>query len=152
MQQSSGRGSQHILFRVGLETYAVEVSETQEVLRYREPKKIPHAPEHVLGVINLRGQIIPIIGIREKFSLPKIDVTEETRIIATVTDGKIVGLVCDSVEGVQYIAEKNIELDPDFTARTDGSGIRGVARIDDADSVVFLLAVPHMMAGVVRDA
>jgi len=152
MQEVSSRGTQFILFRIGAETYAVEVSETQEVLRYREPKKIPHAPEHVLGVINLRGQIIPIIGVREKFSLPKVDVTEETRIIATVTDEKIVGLVCDSVEGVRYIPDKNIELDPEFTSRAHGSGIRGVARLDEAESVVFLLAVSHMIAGVARDA
>ena len=66
--QAIGASNQFVLFKIGPETYAVEIGETQEVLRYREPKRVPHAPRHVLGVINLRGQIIPIVGLREKFA------------------------------------------------------------------------------------
>lgn len=144
MIATSGQGSQFVLFKIGVETYGLEIAETQEVLRFRAPKKIPHAPEHVLGVINLRGQIIPIIGLRAKFSLEHIEPTVETRIIVTNHGGKIVGLVCDSVERVVFVPAKNIEDDPEFAAHGATSSIRGVARIDDEESVIFLLALANI--------
>lgn len=146
MQTDSTQGSQFVLFKIGVETYAVNISETQEVLRYKAPKKIPHAPEHVLGVINLRGQIIPIVGLREKFSLEKAEPGVETRIIITHHANKVVGLVCDSVERVVFIPAKNIEEDPEFGARGSESAIRGVAHIDDEESVIFLLALSNITA------
>lgn len=140
------RGVQFVLFKIGVETYAVEISETQEVLRYQEPRKIPHAPPHVLGVINLRGQIIPVVGLREKFSLESADATAETRIIVTLSGGKLTGIVCDSVERVVYLPAKNIEENPDFANGTTRTSIRGVAHLDGDDGVIFLLALATVTA------
>lgn len=142
----AARGVQFILFKIGVETYAVEIGETQEVLRYQEPRKIPHAPPHVLGVINLRGQIIPIVGLREKFSLEPIELTAESRIIVTTAGGKLTGVVCDSVERVVYIPTKNIEENPDFANDGTRSSIRGVAHIEGEDGVIFLLALSMITA------
>jgi len=137
--QANGPQNQFVLFKIGPETYAVDIAETQEVLRYRAPKKIPHAPRHVLGVINLRGQIIPVVGLREKFALESQEAAAETRIIVCHNEGKLTGIVCDSVERVVFIPAKNIEENPDFAQQTSQSAIRGVAHIDDDDSVIFLL-------------
>lgn len=142
----AGRGIQLVLFKIGVETYAVEISETQEVLRYQEPRKIPHAPAHVLGVINLRGQIIPVVGLREKFSLEDAEPTVETRIVVTSTGGKLTGLVCDSVERVVFIPTKNIEENPDFANGGTRTSIRGVAHMDGDDGVIFLLALNAITA------
>lgn len=138
MQQNAAQ-NQFVLFKIGPETYAVDIGETQEVLRYREPKKIPHAPRHVLGVINLRGQIIPIVGLREKFAVESQAPTTETRIIVCHNESKLTGIVCDSVERVVFIPTKNIEENPDFAHEKTQSAIRGVAHLDDDDSVIFLL-------------
>ena len=78
---STTHDQQFILFRVEGETYAVGVNETHEVIRYQQPKRIPHAPAHVLGVINLRGAIIPVVGLRERFSLESKPADDETRVI-----------------------------------------------------------------------
>lgn len=137
--QASGPQNQFVLFKIGPETYAVDIAETQEVLRYREPKRIPHSPRHVLGVVNLRGQIIPIIGLRERFSIESLAAGAETRIIVTHNEGKLTGIVCDSVERVVFIPAKNIEENPDFAQNQAQSAIRGVAHLDDDDSVIFLL-------------
>ena len=139
MMQAIGASNQFVLFKIGPETYAVEIGETQEVLRYREPKRIPHAPRHVLGVINLRGQIIPIVGLREKFALESLLPGPETRIIVCQNATKLIGIVCDSVERVVVIPAKNIEENPDFAHEKTQSTIRGVAHLDDDDSVIFLL-------------
>jgi purine-binding chemotaxis protein CheW len=140
------RGIQFVLFKIGVDTYAVEIAEAQEVLRFQEPRKIPHAPTHVLGVINLRGQIIPVVGLREKFFLPAVEITSETRIIVTLYASKLAGIVCDSVERVVYIPIKNIEENPDFASGVTRSSIRGVAHIDGEDGVIFLLALSTITA------
>jgi purine-binding chemotaxis protein CheW len=137
--QAIAAENQFVLFKIGPETYAIDIAETQEVLRYREPKRIPHAPRHVLGVVNLRGQIIPIVGLRERFSVESAAAGAETRIIVTHNEGKLTGIVCDSVERVVFIPAKNIEENPEFAQNQTQSAIRGVAHLDDDDSVIFLL-------------
>ena len=137
---------QFVLFKIGVETYAIEIGEAQEVLRYQVPRKIPHSPRHVLGVINLRGQIIPVVGLREKFSLDSAEPGEETRIIVTAAAGKLTGIVCDAVERVVPIPEKNIEENPDFASGATGTSIRRVAHLDNEDGVIFLLALSTITA------
>ncbi|HRP70000.1 MAG TPA: chemotaxis protein CheW [Turneriella sp.] len=148
MAQSDARGIQYVLFKVGVETYAVEIAETQEVLRYQEPRRIPHAPSHVLGVINLRGQIIPIVGLRERFSIEPIPPTAETRIIVVASEGKLTGVVCDSVERVLYIPIENIEANPDFANSGTRSSIHGVAHQEGEEGVIFLLAISTVTADI----
>jgi purine-binding chemotaxis protein CheW len=145
--QDSSQGEQFVLFKIAEETYAVPISHTQEVLRFKEPKRIPHAPPHVLGVINLRGQIIPVIGLRQKFSLPDAAHTDETRIIVTAYEGRLAGIVCDSVERVVFLQQKNIEENPDFTGKRAATAIRGVAHLDETESVIFLLSLSELSQG-----
>ncbi len=142
--QDSSQGEQFVLFKIAEETYAVPISHTQEVLRFKEPKRIPHAPAHVLGVINLRGHIIPVIGLRQKFSLPDLAPTEETRIIVTAHEGRLTGIVCDSVERVVFLLQKNIEENPDFGGKRAATAIRGVAHLDETESVIFLLSLQEL--------
>jgi purine-binding chemotaxis protein CheW len=151
MLEHSNQAEQYVLFHVGVETYALEIRSTQEVLRFREPKRIPHAPDHVLGVINLRGQIIPIVGLRERFSQLKQEPTEETRIIVAEHNGQLTGLVADSVERVVYIPAKNIESNPEVSGNSTTTAIRGVARLDDEDSVIFLIELSHVTTEQLRD-
>lgn len=139
--QAAHTDQQYILFKVSGETYGVSVTDTHEVIRYKEPRRIPHAPPHILGVINLRGQIIPVVGLRERFSLESLPPGEETRIIIIIHEGKLTGLVCDSVERVLPIPHANIEENPDYDQSKSLSAIRGVAHLDEEDSVVFLLAL-----------
>lgn len=139
--QNALHEQQFILFKIDGETYAVGVNETHEVIQYKKPKRIPHAPPHLLGVINLRGAIIPVVGLRERFSLDPRAPDEETRIIVTTKNGRLVGLVCDSIERVVAIAQENIEENPDWEQKHDSSAIRGVAHLDNDDSVIFLLAL-----------
>ncbi|MFO1479254.1 MAG: chemotaxis protein CheW [Turneriella sp.] len=143
---STTHDQQFILFRVEGETYAVGVNETHEVIRYKQPKRIPHAPAHVLGVINLRGAIIPVVGLRERFSLESKPADDETRVIVAAQNGRLTGLVCDAVERVVAIPAANIEENPDIEQRRGLSAIRGVAYLDEENSVVFLLALDMVLA------
>lgn len=146
MIPSAETHQQYILFRVDGETYAIGVNRTHEVIRYKEPRRIPHAPTHVLGVINLRGAIIPVIGLREQFSLEPRAPDSDTRVIVATLNDRFAGLVCDSVERVVSIPAANIEENPNLSGRGTRSSIRGVAHLDNDDSVVFLLALESVLA------
>lgn len=148
--QDSSRDEQFVLLKVAEETYAIPIRHTQEILRYKVPKKLPHSPAHVLGVINLRGHIVPIIGLRQKFSLEDTEVTAESRIVVTTDDNRLIGLLCDSVERVVFIPAKNLEENPEFTGKRGATSIRGVAHLDDVESVIFLLSLAHLAEDLIR--
>ena len=142
--ETTGQGSQYVLFKVSNETYALEIQFVQEVLRHRTIKQLPHSPKHVLGVINLRGQIIPIVGLREKFSIQSEPVNDHTRIIITLHAKKLVGLVVDSVDRVVYIKPANIEENPEYTDGETKTAVRAIARLDDIESVIIILELANI--------
>lgn len=146
------QNQQYILFRVAGETYGVSVIDTHEVIRFKEPRRIPHAPKHILGVINLRGQIIPVVGLRERFSVESMTPNEETRVIVITFEGKLTGLVCDTVERVVTIPAENIEESAEYQKSKSVSSIRGVAHLDETDSVVFLLALETLQEEIALDS
>ena len=104
--------TQLISFMIGKEEYGLEILTVKEVIRIREITKIPKAPVFVKGIINLRGDVIPIIDLREKFGLETEEYTIMTRVIIVEVDGKAIGMVVDSVSQViedkdQRIGEKS---------------------------------------------
>ena len=105
---------QIIIFQLGNEEYAIPITNIQEIITVREYTRIPESPDYIEGVINLRGNIIPIIDGRKKFSLKiseKSDSNEERIIIMDIEDGTA-GLVVDNVSGVISLKVENIEPSP----------------------------------------
>src|SRR6188508_474060 len=88
---------QWVTFRLDGETYGLNVMQVQEVLRYSEIAAVPSAPSYVLGIINLRGNVVTVIDTRHRFNLTSGEITDNTRIVIIETDRHVIGILVDSV-------------------------------------------------------
>ena len=121
---------QCVTFRLEGEIYGINVMQVQEVLRVTEIAPVPGAPEYVLGIINLRGNVVTVIDTRQRFGLPPKEMDDSTRIVIIEAEKQTVGIVVDSVSEVVDVSREEIETAPnvgnDETARyIEGVSSRG---------------------------
>lgn len=121
---------QWVTFRLDNETYGVNVMQVQEVLRYTEIAPVPGAPSYVLGIINLRGNVVTVIDTRQRFALAPAEVDEHTRIIVIEVDNQVVGILVDSVSEVVYLHQSEIEATPNVGNTEAAKFIQGVCNKD----------------------
>jgi len=137
----------YLTFALGPEEYGLEILKVREIIGYMEITAIPQTPNHVKGVINLRGQVIPVIDLRAKFGMDTAEVTEETCVIVVeANQGKqkfSTGVVVDHVQEVLDIAGEDIEDAPQFGSSVDTEFILGMGKIDD--SVKILLDINKIL-------
>lgn len=117
---------QWVTFRLAGETYGVNVMQVQEVLRYSEIAPVPGAPAYVLGIINLRGNVVTVIDTRHRFGLEPGEVTENTRIVIIEADSHVIGILVDSVAEVVYLRQSEIETAPNVGNDESAKFIQGV--------------------------
>ncbi len=122
---------QVVSFKLGSEEYGVDIAQVQEINRMVAITHVPRAPRFMEGVINLRGQLIPIIDLRTRFGMAREEHTKSTRIVVTEIGAKRVGMVVDSVSEVLRLDTDQIEPAPDMIAGVDTEYIRGVGKIED---------------------
>jgi len=141
--------NKYLTFALGAEEYGVEILKVREIIGYIDVTAVPQTPSHVKGVINLRGQVIPVIDLRAKFGMATTDVTDETCIIVveiTQNSRKFnTGIVVDRVREVLDIAGGNIEEAPRFGASVNTDFILGMCKVGDA--VKILLDIDKVLAG-----
>ena len=133
-QRTTGnREEQLVVFRLGQEAYGVDIGQVQGIERMQSITRVPHTPEFVEGVINLRGQVTPVIMLRTRFGLESTEHTRETRIVVVrMKDADAgVGLVVDAVEGVLRISSDQVEPLSELVASVEAEYLRGIARIED---------------------
>ncbi|HTU81861.1 MAG TPA: chemotaxis protein CheW [Candidatus Acidoferrales bacterium] len=130
-QQFSGELVKVVAFRLGGEEYGVDIAQVQEIIRLVEITHVPRAPHFMEGVINLRGQLIPIIDLRTRFGMSRIPATKSTRIVVTEIGSKRVGIVVDSVSEVLNIPLENIEGAPEMVSGVGTEYIQGVGKMDE---------------------
>ncbi|ACR11840.1 chemotaxis protein CheW [Teredinibacter turnerae] len=117
---------QWVTFKLAGETYGVNVMQVQEVLRYSEIAPVPGAPSYVIGIINLRGNVVTVIDTRERFALPPGEITDNTRIVIIEADSHVVGILVDSVAEVVYLRQSEIETAPNVGNEESAKFIQGV--------------------------
>ena len=139
----------YLTFALAHEEYGLEILKVREIIGYMDITAVPQTPHHVKGVINLRGQVIPVVDLRAKFGMDTTDVTEETCIIVveiTQDDRNFqTGIVVDHVQEVLDIASGDIEDAPQFGSSVDTDFILGMGKI--GDSVKILLDIDKVLAG-----
>jgi len=118
---------QWVTFRLEGELYGINVIQVQEVLRVSEVAPVPGAPNYVLGIINLRGNVVTVIDTRRRFMLTEREIDDDARIVVIEVMGQIVGLLVDSVAEVVYLRESEIEQAPDVGNDESSKYIQGVA-------------------------
>lgn len=117
---------QWVTFRLAGETYGVNVMQVQEVLRYSEIAPVPGAPHYVLGIINLRGNVVTVIDTRNRFGLEQGEITDNTRIVIIEADTHVVGILVDSVAEVVYLRQSEMETAPNVGNEESAKFIQGV--------------------------
>lgn len=130
-KKDTGELLQLVTFLIGNEEYAVDIKMVQEINRMSQITKVPNAPSFVDGVINLRGRIIPVINLRSKIGLEKIESDKHTRIIVVEVLDKTVGFIVDSVREVLRIPESITEAPPELVTNINSDFIKAVGKLDD---------------------
>ncbi len=121
--------SRWVTFDMDNETYGISVSEVHEVLRFSEIAPVPGAPSFVIGIINLRGNVVTVIDTRNRFGLPPKEVNDKTRIIINEIDDQQVGILVDSVSEVVDIHSSDIEPAPNVGNEETSRYIQGVTSL-----------------------
>ena len=152
---TSALSGRYLTFRLGNESYGIGVLAVQEIIRITAITPVPQLPDHLRGVINLRGRIIPVVDLRRRFGLPADTDGERACIVVvqirTATRGIVpMGLAVDAVEEVLTIAAGEIEPPPEFGCAVDISFLRGLARVRGA--VKAILDIDRVLTGEQPDA
>ncbi len=134
---------QLLSFIVDDEEYALELSETSEVIKMREITEVPYAPLFIAGIISLRGEIIPVISLQKRLGLKERDITPEARmLVASHADIKV-GLILDRIMGVVRVNTNDIESTSSIQQEGGSEFIRGV--IHHKDRLIILLNLPILL-------
>ena len=136
-------GGKFLTFKLGDEEYGVEILKVGEINGIMKITAVPRVPEFVKGVINLRGNVIPVIDLRLKFALDEIEHTEQTCIIV-VNVGREIGIIVDTVSEVLDIASENIDPPPQLGGMPDTSFILGMGKVND--TVKILLNIDRVLS------
>lgn len=122
---------QRVTFQLENETYGINVMQVQEILRYTEIAAVPGAPDYVLGIINLRGNVVTVIDTRSRFGLMPSDITDNSRIVIIEAEKQVIGILVDSVAEVVYLKKSEIEAAPHVGTEESSQFIQGVTNRDD---------------------
>jgi purine-binding chemotaxis protein CheW len=121
---------QWVTFQLEEETYGINVMQVREVLRYTEIAPVPGAPDYVLGIINLRGNVVTVIDTRSRFGLMQGEITDNTRIIVIESERQVIGILVDSVAEVVYLRSSEIDTTPSVGTDESSKFIQGVSNRD----------------------
>lgn len=122
---------QWVTFRLDNETYGINVMQVQEVLRVTEIAPVPGSPDYVLGIINLRGNVVTVIDTRKRFGLMPRDMDDSTRIVIIEVNKQVVGILVDSVAEVVDLRASEIETAPNVGNDDSAKFIQGVSSRKD---------------------
>jgi purine-binding chemotaxis protein CheW len=118
--------NQWVTFRLGEETYGVNVMQVQEVLRITEIAPVPGSPDYVVGIINLRGNVVTVIDTRKRFGLYPKDSDDSSRIVIIEAEDQVIGILVDSVAEVVELRSSEIESAPNVGNEESSRYIQGV--------------------------
>lgn len=144
LRQSASRSSQvladagqYLTLRLGGEEYAIDILRVQEIRSYEAPTRMVNAPPFIKGVVNLRGVIVPIVDLRLKLGIDKVEYTEFTVVIILNVRGTVIGAVVDSVSDVVTLTTQMIKPAPQFEAAIESRFVTGLANVGDRMLIVM---------------
>ncbi len=138
-----GRAGKYLTFKLGPGHYGLEILKVREIIGLIGITAIPLAPDHVKGVINLRGMVIPVVDLRLKFGMQENEATAETCIIVAHVGDREIGVLVDQVSEVQYFDAANIQEPPTLGAGIDTDFILGIGKV--GDHVTLLLDIDRVL-------
>ncbi|MGM0499783.1 MAG: chemotaxis protein CheW [Bacillota bacterium] len=135
--------NQYVVFNIDAEQYGIKIDKTREIIKETKITKVPNTAEHVIGVINLRGIIVPVIELSRRFGIED-DINEhlfsdaEQRIITVESEGQLLGIQVDHIEGIVWVEEEKIAPPPELEKGIREDYLRGVCARDDNPLLILL--------------
>jgi len=136
---------QLVTFSLGSEEFGVDIINVQEIIRVPPITRVPKAPTYIEGVINLRGNVIPVISLRTRFGMSLVEETDLSRIIVLQVQTKIFGIRVDVVTEVLHLDRESVEPPPPIAVGMDYQCIRGVGKL--GERLIILLELDQIMSG-----
>ncbi|MDD4527813.1 MAG: chemotaxis protein CheW [Candidatus Margulisbacteria bacterium] len=128
---------QFVTFFIGEELYGVDIYKVREVIKLIDITTVPRSNEYVVGVINLRGQVIPVIDLRLRLSLLAREFDKHTRIIISEVKGKNVGMIVDRMNKVERVQESKMKKETNVISSIDSDFVDRIGKIGDNIMVVI---------------
>ena len=135
--------NKYLSFIVGTEEFGIEIACVKEIINMVSITQVPSTPDYVKGIINLRGDIIPVMDVRIRFRMEKRPYDDVTCIIVIEQKGDNIGLIVDSVNEVKYIKESNISVPPSAKLSYSNQFVKSLGRSDDR--VVLLVETDKLL-------
>ncbi len=130
-RQSVGEPLQFVTFTVAEEAYAVDIMQVREIKAWSEVTRLPNQPEHMRGVLNLRGVIVPIFDLRCRFGSGLTDATATHVVVIVAVADRVVGILVDAVSDILTVSAEQIRPVPEMETRGDKDFLKGLATSDD---------------------
>jgi purine-binding chemotaxis protein CheW len=144
VEQAVTESNEYLTFSLGDETYGIDILAVKEIRGYESVTKIANAPDFVKGVINLRGDIVPIVDLRIKFHIGAVRYDEFTIVIVLHLHERIVGVVVDSVSDVVALTDESLRPPPEFGVTFNSKYLRGLATVND--EMIILVDIAELIA------
>lgn len=123
--------NQYVVFSLEKEEFGIDIMNVKEIIPYQESIQVPNTPNFIEGIINYRGNVIPVINLKRRFKLGAQEVTKDTRIIVITLGNKEIGFVVDEASQTLRLEENQIDPAPDIISGVDRKYIIGVGKVDD---------------------
>ena len=143
-EQVVGSERQLVVFNLSGGAYGVDIGTVREIIRMQEITQIPRTPQHVEGVINLRGRVIPVLDLRKRFGLEVTEYTKDTGIVVVDIGGTDIGAIVDEVTEVLRVAVDSIEPPSDVVLGDDSDYVVGVVKL--GEHLVILLELARALS------
>lgn len=134
---------QMVVFKLNDQEYGVDIFNVREIGPYRQPTQIPDSPEYIEGILNLRGDIIPILNLKKRFSLQEGNMSEKTRIIVINSGQQLIGIIADEASEVLSMDSEQIESVSDIMGPVNRRFISGVGK--RADKMFIILNIEAIL-------
>jgi purine-binding chemotaxis protein CheW len=122
--------TQMIAFRIGTQEFCVHVTSIREIRSWTQVTRIPHAPSYVLGIVNLRGLVLPIVDLAARLGIPSVEPGPRHAIMVAETQSQVVGLLVDGVSDIISVQAKDIQPTPDVASALARNFVSGIISID----------------------
>jgi purine-binding chemotaxis protein CheW len=144
---TDANANQFLTFMLAGEEYGVDILRVQEIKGWENATEIPNTPDYIEGVMNLRGTIVPIVDLRSRFALERIDYSNTTVVIVLkIISGeseKTIGFVVDAVSDVYNLTDEQLKASPDFGNSVSTEFVSGLATVDE--KMLILLDIDHLI-------
>jgi purine-binding chemotaxis protein CheW len=143
-QLSAASQQEFLTFVLGDENYALDIMTVKEIRGYEQVTKIANAPDYIKGVLNLRGDIVPIIDLRIKFQVGEATYDEFTIVIMLMIADRVVGIVVDEVSDVIKVDDEAIRPPPEFGVAFDSAYLHGLTTINE--QMIILVNIQKLIS------